>query len=73
VCRSGGRSGKACEELTALGLGPVVNLAGGMIAWKRERFPVERTEPASLVDLLDAGTHHPEVTERKSRGPHSKP
>lgn len=53
VCRSGGRSGKACEKLAALGVGPVVNLAGGMIAWSRAKLPVEQTEPASLRELLD--------------------
>ncbi|MHA0856592.1 rhodanese-like domain-containing protein [Paenibacillus sp. CMAA1364] len=33
VCRSGGRSGMACEYLTELGY-QVVNMAGGMLAWK---------------------------------------
>ena len=32
VCRSGRRSGRACEVLTELGVGDVTNLAGGMIA-----------------------------------------
>ena len=32
VCRSGGRSGRACEFLGAQGR-DVVNVAGGMIAW----------------------------------------
>ena len=54
VCRSGARSGKACEKLAALGLGPAVNLAGGMIAWSRAQLPVERTEPASPGELLDS-------------------
>jgi rhodanese-related sulfurtransferase len=53
VCRSGVRSGKGCEQLEALGIGPVVNLAGGMIAWNRAGLPVEQTEPASLRGLLD--------------------
>jgi len=53
VCRSGGRSGKACEQLAGLGIGPVVNLAGGMIAWNRAGLPVERAEPASLRELLE--------------------
>ncbi|MEM9561510.1 MAG: rhodanese-like domain-containing protein [Actinomycetota bacterium] len=33
LCRSGGRSTKAAEFLTASGFGDVVNLAGGMLAW----------------------------------------
>jgi rhodanese-related sulfurtransferase len=32
VCRSGARSGRACEFLGAHGL-EVVNVAGGMLAW----------------------------------------
>ena len=53
VCRSGVRSGKACEKLESLGIGPVVNLAGGMIAWNRAGLPVEETHPTSLRGLLD--------------------
>jgi rhodanese-related sulfurtransferase len=53
VCRSGARSGKACAQLAALGIGPVVNLAGGMIAWNRSQLPVETTEPGSLRELCD--------------------
>ncbi|QAY65682.1 rhodanese-like domain-containing protein [Paenibacillus protaetiae] len=33
ICRSGGRSGKACEFLQAGGLS-VVNVKGGMLAWQ---------------------------------------
>lgn len=53
VCRSGARSGKACERLAAIGIGPVVNLSGGMVAWHRAQLPVEGTDPASLGELLD--------------------
>lgn len=53
VCRSGARSGKACERLAALGIGPVLNLAGGMIAWNQAGLPVADTKPASLGALLD--------------------
>lgn len=31
VCRSGNRSGRACEYLQALGYGGVKNMAGGML------------------------------------------
>ena len=53
VCRSGGRSGKACEKLAALGIGPVVNLTGGMIAWNLAQLPVEQPDPADLRELRD--------------------
>jgi rhodanese-related sulfurtransferase len=53
VCRSGNRSGKACERLTALGIGPVINLAGGMIEWNRKQLPVERRSPRTLGALLE--------------------
>lgn len=35
VCRSGGRSGRACEYLTEQGY-DVVNVDGGMLAWEDE-------------------------------------
>ncbi|CAM3929774.1 rhodanese-like domain-containing protein [Paenibacillus alkaliterrae] len=35
ICRSGGRSGKACEFLHAQGY-KVVNVTGGMLAWAGE-------------------------------------
>lgn len=53
VCRSGVRSGKACEKLAGLGIGAVLNLAGGMIAWNHAQLPVEHTDPASLEELLE--------------------
>ena len=39
VCRSGNRSGQACEFLGAQGL-EVVNVAGGMLAWTAAGFDV---------------------------------
>jgi rhodanese-related sulfurtransferase len=39
VCRSGGRSGRACEYLGAEGRN-VVNVAGGMLAWADAGFDV---------------------------------
>jgi rhodanese-related sulfurtransferase len=53
ICRSGVRSAKACEKLAALGIGPTLNLVGGMIAWNRAGLPLERVEPASTAELLD--------------------
>jgi rhodanese-related sulfurtransferase len=52
VCRSGGRSGKACEALVERGHGPVINLAGGMMAWNRAGLPVQQAEPSSLAELF---------------------
>jgi len=54
VCRSGVRSAKACERLQALGIGPTVNLVGGMIAWNRAALPTERVQPGSLGELLES-------------------
>lgn len=39
MCRSGGRSGKAVEYLTAQGFSNVHNLKGGMTAWGKEIDP----------------------------------
>lgn len=36
-CRSGNRSGQACLILETLGFKNVINIAGGMLAW-REKF-----------------------------------
>jgi sulfur dioxygenase len=41
VCRSGVRSAQASILLTKAGFGKVANLAGGMLRWKMEGFPVE--------------------------------
>lgn len=38
-CRSGGRSGMACETLQAFGFTNVRNLVGGVLAWGREIDP----------------------------------
>ena len=54
VCRSGARSGKACERLQQLGATYVANLAGGMIAWNRAGLPVHRRQPDSLGALVES-------------------
>ena len=54
VCRSGKRSGKACEALQNLGVGDVTNLAGGMIAWNRAGLPLRHSEPTTLAELRDS-------------------
>jgi rhodanese-related sulfurtransferase len=56
ICRSGVRSAKACAQLVELGVGPVVNLAGGMIAWRRADLPVERMLPANRAALVVSAT-----------------
>lgn len=42
VCRSGGRSGRAAEALVRAGFRKVMNLAGGMLAYRAAELPVER-------------------------------
>jgi rhodanese-related sulfurtransferase len=39
-CRSGARSGQATEFLLANGYTDVVNMAGGILAWKEANLPV---------------------------------
>ncbi len=43
ICRSGGRSGKAALELQSMGFGAVVSMRGGMTAWNRLGFTVQRS------------------------------
>ncbi len=46
VCKSGGRSQRACEHLAAAGL-PVANVVGGTMAWMLSGRPlVEGERPA---------------------------
>ena len=35
-CRSGGRSGMACQLMESMGFNKVTNLEGGMMAWNGE-------------------------------------
>ena len=39
ICRSGGRSGRATMLMMAQGFSKVRNLAGGMLAWKKNIDP----------------------------------
>jgi rhodanese-related sulfurtransferase len=39
-CRSGARSYHACNFLNQQGVGNVINLRGGIIAWAREGFDI---------------------------------
>jgi rhodanese-related sulfurtransferase len=54
ICRSGVRSGKACEVLQQRGITDVTNLAGGMIGWNRAGLPIAQPEYASIDALLDS-------------------
>jgi rhodanese-related sulfurtransferase len=42
VCRSGRRSGKAWETLTAAGFTKLWNMQGGMLAWEKLGYPVKK-------------------------------
>lgn len=44
VCRTGNRSGIAASLLQAQGAQEVINLAGGLVAWKQAGLPVENSE-----------------------------
>ncbi len=39
ICRSGGRSARAAQELVRLGFSDVVNLRGGMLGWNQAGLP----------------------------------
>jgi rhodanese-related sulfurtransferase len=42
VCRSGNRSIAAAQIMQQGGFSQVSSMAGGMISWTRQRFPVQR-------------------------------
>ena len=44
MCRTGRRSSEAQRRLKSLGFTTVVNVVGGMEAWKKEQLPIERDE-----------------------------
>ncbi|MBI4852415.1 MAG: rhodanese-like domain-containing protein [Acidobacteria bacterium] len=46
ICRSGRRSSEAQERLLALGFLDVRNVVGGMLAWQKAGFPIEREQKA---------------------------
>ena len=41
-CRSGSRSGYACQQLTKAGFEDVSNLAGGILAWEAANLPIAK-------------------------------
>src|SRR4029450_4370228 len=46
-CRTGNRSGKAAEQMAALGYGNVANVEGGILAWQEQGLPVVEAEGLS--------------------------
>ncbi len=42
VCRSGGRSERAARAAQRMGFKKIVNMEGGMLAWKKEGLPVDK-------------------------------
>lgn len=41
-CRSGNRSGVACQQLTKEGFSDVHNLSGGIVGWQSANLPIEK-------------------------------
>lgn len=45
ICRSGNRSGTAAQMMAQKGFTNLMNLAGGMIAWQRAGYEIEKGAP----------------------------
>jgi len=41
-CRSGARSGRACQYMASQGFGDTINLKGGILAWQDANLPVKQ-------------------------------
>lgn len=50
ICRSGNRSGKACEAFVAAGFSNVINVSGGTTAWNEAGLPVNRGKKAVSLE-----------------------
>jgi rhodanese-related sulfurtransferase len=50
ICHSGSRGQKACEQLRAAGIGTVVNVEGGTLAWAASGLPVIRGKASMSLD-----------------------
>jgi rhodanese-related sulfurtransferase len=57
ICRSGGRSQRACEQFIAAGYPDVVNVDGGTQAWLEANLPVVWNDPAALSSASGCGSH----------------
>ena len=47
-CASGNRSTQACRKLDTLGMDNIINVEGGLSAWKSEGFPIFRSRKSVL-------------------------
>lgn len=57
ICRSGARSARAAEQLTARGFATVVNVEGGTTAWRAAGEPIAgKSGPGLLVPAVIAAT-----------------
>ena len=50
ICRSGGRSQKACEIFMEAGYENIVSVEGGMLAWEKADLPLVRS-PGKTISL----------------------
>ena len=48
ICRSGNRSGKACDAVEPTGL-KVMNMTGGMLAWQEAGLPMSAVNGTPLI------------------------
>lgn len=46
ICRTGRRSAEACKKLESLGFLNVINVTGGIEAWKKAGLPLKRDDHA---------------------------
>lgn len=46
VCRTGGRASQACSTLRKQGFEKVSALAGGLLAWQHDKYPVSKNKKA---------------------------
>ena len=42
ICRSGGRSGRACQTMAEAGFRHLINFEGGMLGWYAEHYELEK-------------------------------
>lgn len=48
LCHSGARAAKACEQLTAMGVGPVFRVDGGTVAWEQAGLPITKSRSGAI-------------------------
>ncbi len=57
-CAAGGRSSRACQNLSTLGFSNVVNLEGGFTAWKKAKPDAISYAPAEQLPQASKRTMH---------------